>query len=270
MRQLFLLFIICISSNVVFGQIDTIEVYSKVMGRSIPSLVITPKDYDVENDKLPVLYLLHGAGGYFSNWLFRVPEIEQYADDYNLIIVCPDGDKASWYIDSPIDSSSQYESYITKELVPAIDQNYRTIRQRRGRAITGLSMGGHGAFYLAFRNQDVWGAAGSMSGGVDIIPFAEEWNMDEILGSYREHKKNWQNNSVINLTNLLDGELRLIFDCGTEDFFAEVNEALHQKLINEEVPHEYTIRPGNHNWDYWRNSIKYHLIFFDTFFHSSN
>jgi S-formylglutathione hydrolase FrmB len=75
---------------------------------------------------------------------------------------------------------------------------------------------------------------------------------------------------VINLTHFLDGELRLIFDCGTEDFFAEVNEALHQKLINEEVPHEYTIRPGSHNWDYWRNSIKYHLVFFDTFFHSSN
>ena len=270
MKQIIALYLLCISTNFIFGQIDTIEVYSKVMGRSIPSLVITPKDYDVENDKLPVLYLLHGAGGYFSNWLFRVPEIEQYADDYNLIIVCPDGDKASWYIDSPIDSSSQYESYITKELVPAIDQNYRTIGQRRGRAITGLSMGGHGAFYLAFRNQDIWGAAGSMSGGVDIIPFAEEWNMDEILGSYPEHKKNWQNNSVINLTHLLDGELRLIFDCGTEDFFAEVNEALHQKLINAEVPHEYTIRPGNHNWDYWRNSIKYHLVFFDTFFHSSN
>ena len=87
MKQIIALYLLCISTNFIFGQIDTIEVYSKVMDRSIPSLVITPKDYDVENDKLPVLYLLHGAGGYFSNWLFRVPEIEQYADDYNLIIV---------------------------------------------------------------------------------------------------------------------------------------------------------------------------------------
>jgi S-formylglutathione hydrolase FrmB len=131
-------------------------------------------------------------------------------------------------------------------------------------------MGGHGAFYLAFRNQDIWGAAGSMSGGVDIIPFAEEWNMDEILGTYPENKENWENNSVINLTYLLNGQLRLIFDCGNQDFFAEVNEALHQKLVNEAIPHEYTIRPGKHNWGYWRNAIKYHLIFFDTFFQSSN
>ena len=270
MKQIIILCLLCISINVVSGQVDTVNLYSKVMNKFIPNLVITPKDYNVENDKLPVLYMLHGAGGYFSNWLFRVPEIEQYADDFNIIIVCPDGDKTSWYIDSPIDSSSQYESYITKELVPAIDQNYRTISKKEGRAITGLSMGGHGAFYLAFRNQDIWGAAGSMSGGVDIIPFAEEWNMDEILGTYPENKENWENNSVINLTYLLNGQLRLIFDCGNQDFFAEVNEALHQKLVNEAIPHEYTIRPGKHNWGYWRNAIKYHLIFFDTFFQSSN
>ena len=93
--------------------------------------------------------------------------------------------------------------------------------------LAGLSMGGHGAFYLAFRNQDIWGAAGSMSGGVNIIPFAQEWNIDEILGPYAEYKKNWEGNTVINLTHLLNGDLKIIFDCGEEDFFAEVNKELH-------------------------------------------
>ena len=156
MKKFILLCLLWISTNIVFGQVDTVEVYSKVMDQSIPNLVITPKDYNDQNSELPVLYLLHGAGGYFSNWFFRVPEIEEYANDYNIIIVCPDGNKTSWYIDSPIDSSSQYESYITRELVPAIDQKYRTIKHKSGRAITGLSMGGHGAFYLAFRNQNIW------------------------------------------------------------------------------------------------------------------
>ena len=266
MKQIILLCFLYISLNVVFGQVDTVEIYSEVMDHTIPNLVITPKDYTEQNDNLPVIYLLHGAGGYFSNWFFRVPEIEQYATDYDVIIVCPDGDKTSWYIDSPVDSTSQYESYITRELVPAIDQKYRTIKQKHGRAITGLSMGGHGAFYLAFRHQDIWGAAGSMSGGVNIIPFAEEWNMDEILGPYAEYKKNWEDHTVINLTHLLNGDLKIIFDCGKEDFFADVNKQLHEKLIIEGVPHEYTVRPGKHNWDYWRNSIKYHLLYFDDFF----
>jgi S-formylglutathione hydrolase FrmB len=87
------------------------------MKKSIPNLVIKPKNYNQNGNSYPSLYLLHGAGGYFSNWMFRVPEIEQYANDYNIIIVCPDGNKTSWYFDSPIDSSSQYETYIAKELV---------------------------------------------------------------------------------------------------------------------------------------------------------
>ena len=266
MKQIILFYLLCISTNIAFGGVDTVQVYSAAMDQTIPNLVITPKDYTEQNDELPVIYLLHGAGGYFSNWFFRVPEIEQYATDYNIIIVCPDGDKTSWYIDSPIDSTSQYESYITRELVPGIDQKYRTIKQKNGRAITGLSMGGHGAFYLAFRHQDIWGAAGSMSGGVNIIPFAEEWNMDEILGPYHQFKKNWEDHTVINLIHLLNGDLKIIFDCGTEDFFADVNKELHEKLVIEGIPHEYTVRPGKHNWDYWRNSIKYHLLYFDDFF----
>ena len=266
MKKIVLLYLLFISTNIIFGQVDTVNVYSEAMNKYIPNLVITPKNYTSQNKRLPVIYLLHGAGGYFSNWLFRVPRIEQYATDYNLIIVCPDGGEGSWYIDSPLDSSSQYESFITKELVPIIDQNYRTISHKNGRAITGLSMGGHGALYLAFRNQDIWSAAGSMSGGVNIIPFAEEWNIDEILGPYAEYKNNWKDNTVINLTHLLNGDLKIIFDCGNEDFFADVNRELHEKLVIEGIPHEYSVRPGKHNWDYWRSSIKYHLVYFNDVF----
>ena len=253
-------------THLIFGQVDTIEVYSKVMNKSIPNLVITPKNYSSQNERLPVLYLLHGAGGSFSNWMFRVPEIEQYATDYNIIIVCPDGNKTSWYLDSPIDSSSQYETYLSQELVPAIDYKYMTSTSPSKRAITGLSMGGHGAFYLAFKHQDIWGAAGSMSGGLDIRPFYEEWNISDLLGSYAKNKNNWEEHTVINMTHLLNGELKIIFDCGKEDFFADVNEAFHQKLIDEEIPHNYSVRPGTHNWDYWSESIKSHLLFFDEFF----
>jgi len=142
--RLTLLFYFCI--HLFFAQVDTLIVYSEVMQKAIPNLVIKPKNYSQNGHSYSVLYLLHGAGGYFSNWMFRVPEIEQYASDYNLIIVCPDGNKTSWYFDSPIDSSSQYETYIAKELIKEIDHKYNTIRNKKGRAISGLSMGGHGAY----------------------------------------------------------------------------------------------------------------------------
>lgn len=101
-----------------------------------------------------------------------------------MIIVCPDG-RNSWYWDSPVDPSMQMESFFTDCLIPTVDSLYRTMPARGGRAITGLSMGGHGALWLAWRHPDLFGAAGSMSGGVDIRPFPANWNMADRLGRMR-------------------------------------------------------------------------------------
>lgn len=161
----------------------------------------------------------------------------------------------------------KYETYFSKELISAIDTKYNTIGEKTNRAITGLSMGGHGAFYLAFKHPDVWGAAGSMSGGVDIRPFPNSWDIRKRLGDYAEHKQNWEENTVINMVYRLDGKnLKLVFDCGVDDFFYDANKRLHEKLLERNIPHTYMERPGSHNWDYWSNSIKYQLLFFSDFF----
>lgn len=266
------LFILLLCTFSMFAaEVDTIKVFSKSMNKTISNVIITPDGYHNSNEKYAVLYLLHGAGGDHANWLNRVPNIQQYADQFNLIIVCPDGDKGSWYFDSPMDENFRYETYISKELITAIDKQYNTITNKSGRAITGLSMGGHGAFYLAFRNQDIWGAAGSMSGGVDIRPFPNGWGLPKRLGSYAEHKNNWESNTVYNLVHLLDGKkLQIIFDCGVDDFFYTVNKNLHLKMVERNIPHTYIERPGKHNWDYWENAIKYQLVFFNDFFNSKN
>jgi S-formylglutathione hydrolase FrmB len=195
------------------------------------------------------------------------PAIKQYADDYKLMIVCPDGNFGSWYLDSPADSSWKYETYVSQELVSWIDERFSTIRNKTGRGITGLSMGGHGALYLAFRHPDVFGTAGSMSGGVDITPFPKNWDLFKRLGSYAEFPERWQSNSVINLTHLLTaGLLAIIIDCGTDDFFYKVNLALHEKLLYSNIPHDFIVRPGAHNWDYWRNAVGFQLLFMHNYF----
>jgi len=60
--------------------------------------------------------------------------------------------------------------------------------------------------------------------------------------------------------------LRLVIDCGTEDFFFKVNENLHQQLLYRNIPHDYIVRPGNHTWPYWTNAVKYQLLFMRDFF----
>lgn len=259
-----LLFMSCLVAQ--SAEVDTIETYSAIMDKTIKAVIVTPEGYG-EAEALPVVYLLHGYGGNYGSWVNEVPELKELSDQYGMIIVCPDGGFGSWYWDSPEDPAFQYETYVAEELVEWVDGHYKTIAEREGRAITGLSMGGHGALYLAFRNQDVFGAAGSTAGGVDIRPFPLNWDMRERLGSYAKQPERWETHTVINMTHLLvPNSLSLIIDCGTGDFFYGVNEALHQKLEARNIPHTYLTRPGAHNWDYWRTSIPYQLLYFSKWF----
>ncbi len=248
---------------------DTVQTYSASMKKNIKAVVIRPDNY-AQAKELPVVYLLHGYSGNYADWITKAPEIAKAADRYQIMIVCPDGGFSSWYWDSPEDPSFQYETYVAKELVQWVDQQYKTIRSNKGRAITGLSMGGHGALYLAIRHQDVFGAAGSMSGGVDIRPFPNNWDMAKRLGAYDAAPDRWEKNTVINMLHLLGtNRPALIIDCGTGDFFYAVNEKLHEELVYRNIPHDYITRPGVHNWEYWQNAVEYQLLFMHRFFERS-
>lgn len=269
--KIFVVLFIGILSGAHASTVDTVFVESASMSKTIPNLVIMPDSYALSDNNYPVLYLLHGANGDFADWLKKVPELKEYVDTYGFIIICPDGGKTSWYFDSPVDEKMQYETYITEELLDAVDKTYRTIPNRSGRAIAGLSMGGHGAFYLSFRHHDIYGAAGSTSGGLDIRPFPMRWDIAKRLGAYAKNKESWEENTVINMIYLLDGSnLKLIFDCGIDDFFYDANKRMHQKLLEYKIPHDYIERPGSHTKEYWANSIKYQLYFFNDFFDSRN
>lgn len=256
-------------ANANAAQVDTIVTRSQAMNKDIKAVVILPDSYH-KADSLPVVYLLHGYGGDYADWTKRTPELGALADRYQLILVCADGAKGSWYWDSPIDPTYKYETYIAKELPDWIDVRYKTYKSRAGRAITGLSMGGHGALYLAFRHQDKFGAAGSTAGGVDFRPFPLKWKIADRLGPYHEHPDRWTKHTVMGSLHLLDeNSLSLIIDCGVDDFFYEVNEALHKELAYRNIPHTYITGPGKHETAYWRNSIRGQLQYFHYFFYDS-
>lgn len=265
-RIVALLFCTMALTSVQASVVDTIQIFSISMQKNIKSVVITPDNYSSAKE-LPVVYLLHGYGGNHLDWINKAKGFEKAADQYGMIIVCPDGGVGSWYWDSPVDPTSKYETFVSDELIRSVDSKYKTIKNRKGRAITGLSMGGHGALYLAFRHQDIYGAAGSMSGGVDIRPFPNNWDMAKRMGTYSEQPEQWEKNTVINMLNLLTpNSLSIIIDCGSEDFFYQVNENLHQQLLYRNIPHDFIIRPGGHSWPYWTNAIKYQLLFMNNYF----
>lgn len=260
-----ILFIFTCQQKINAAAIDTVDTYSASMKKTIKAVVITPDNY-TSAQALPVVYLLNGYSGNYKSWINGAKGFEKAADTYQMIIVCPDGNN-SWYWDSPVDNNYKYETYVSTELVNWIDSKYKTIKDKKGRGITGLSMGGHGGLYLAIKHPDVFGAGGSMSGGVDIRPFPNNWEMSLRLGKLDEHPENWEKYTVINLLHLIKpNSLALIIDCGTEDFFFKVNENLHQQMLYRNITHDYITRPGAHNWNYWSNAVQYQLLFMSNYF----
>jgi S-formylglutathione hydrolase FrmB len=265
-RTLKLIACIVLMVNSTIAQIDTLRVYSEVMKKDIDNLVILPQNNVGFEGPFPVLYLLHGSGGNYTDWVSNTAAVQSYADAFNIMVVCPDGGNASWYLDSPIDPKIAYETYMTKELILAVDKRYNTISNKKGRGIAGLSMGGHGALYLALKHQYLFGAAGSMSGGLDLRAFPSNKNLILLLGNKKERPENWDKNSVINLVAQWQGELKLAIDCGVDDYFIDVNRKTHQQLLKLKIPHDYTERAGQHDWNFWANAFDYQMLFFHKFF----
>jgi len=259
-----ILFLLLTCSFAFAAKVDTLSIQSAAMGKSIKTVVISP---DKAGKGLPVLYLLHGYSGDYANWVNKVPAVKTLVDQYGFIVVCPDGGYSSWYWDIEGNKNYQYETFVSKELVDYIDGKYDTAKDRTKRGISGLSMGGHGAMYLAIRHQDTFSAVGSTAGGVDIRPFPNNWEMASRLGSYAENPEKWNQHTVMELTHLIQPKsLEIFIDCGTEDFFFGVNERLHEKLKYMNVPHRYLSMPGGHSWDYWSKSIHYQMAFFNEVF----
>lgn len=250
------------------ARVDTVMVESQSMQKKVKVVYIVPQQL-LEQNALPCVsvYLLHGYGGNAKSWIELKPELVKIADEKGMLFICPDG-KNSWYWDSPQNASYCYETFVASELVKYTDMHYATIPDRKARAVSGLSMGGHGALWLSIRHKDTFGAAGSMSGGVDIRPFPKNWEMKEQLGTYEDNEEVWNSHTVVTqLDKIQNGDLALIIDCGESDFFLDVNKELHQLLLDRKIDHDFITRPGGHTGEYWNNSIDYHLLFFDKFFH---
>ncbi|HEU4473105.1 MAG TPA: alpha/beta hydrolase-fold protein [Flavisolibacter sp.] len=246
--------------------IDTASIHSKSMNRALKCVVIVPEDKK-DGVRFPVVYLLHGHGGAYHNWIRRVPQLASLADQHRMIIVCPDAAFSSWYFDSPIDSSMQFETYIAKEVPAYIDNHYPTIKGRSARAITGLSMGGHGGLFLGFRHAGFFGACGSMSGALMIENITKGFDVEKRLGDTIANRHYYRELSIMKqMEQYPKDSVAIVMDCGTEDFVIEMSRAAHRKMLSLKIPHDYTERPGKHDWKYWGNAIEYQLLFFRRYF----
>ncbi|KIC93380.1 hypothetical protein OI18_16485 [Flavihumibacter solisilvae] len=249
-RMLFLLATISCMQRSYAATVDTVSIYSEVMKRNIKAVVIEPSG-GKGGEAYPVLYLLHGLGGNYSLWINKVPYLQQAADKYKCVIVCPDGGRATVYFDNPMDSSSRFESHFVQELMPYIEQHYPVSLDRRYRAITGISMGGFGAMLIASRHNDLFSVAGSMSGVLNLRPFTTGSALRQKIADSTCCSIDWEK-----LKNT-----RLIIDCGLQDYLLPVNRNIHKQLETKQIAHDYIEREGRHDWYYWKVAIDFQLFF---------
>ncbi|MFS8086081.1 MAG: alpha/beta hydrolase, partial [Acidobacteriota bacterium] len=247
--------------------VETVQLQSRLVGKTLPYNVILPSDYQTSpRTRYPVLYLLHGFSGHYSDWVTRT-NIADYAAEYRMVVVTPEGNDG-WYTDSAGAASDKYESYILQELIPDVDSRFRTIQTRYARGIAGLSMGGYGALKFGLKYPDRFAFSGSFSGALA----AASWTADDlksspairdsVFGVYgpvgsETRKKNDLYEITRGLPVARISSLPYFYlDCGTEDFLVEMNQRFAALLREKKIPHEYRELPGNHNWEYWDQQVR--------------
>lgn len=242
------------------------EIRSSFMRRVQPYCALLPNGYEGSGVNYPVLYLLHGLFGRYDDWLERT-SLARRAARRRLIVVMPEGGDG-WYCDSATAADDKYESYFVRELLPEIDSRYRTISDRGGRAIAGLSMGGYGAFKLAFKRPDLFALAVSLSGAFDPAERSDEapgfdWESlrPSILKAFGWAGSSTRaENDLYKIVEELPAEKipelpYLYFDCGIEDGFLDANRRLGLALSTRGVAHRFQEIAGGHDWEYWDQRV---------------
>ncbi len=243
-----------------YGEIKM--VHSESMQKDFPVLVFLPETYNQTKKSFPVTYFLHGVNNNDVNEKglrnLYSPKLEflKIAESYQTIIVAPIVGN-TFYLDAPEKSENKYATYVGKEIPAFIDKHYRTVASREGRFLAGFSMGGYGAISLLCRYPDDFSIAASRGGALDLAfgIYDLDWDgvgfgMEELLGDYWTHTKNYHHNSCFNLINHVHKrkDIGVIIEVGRDDFLYKTNSRFEKRLREIEIPFIYAEYPGGHHF----------------------
>jgi enterochelin esterase-like enzyme len=233
---------------------------SPIIGQSFAYRVYLPPDYQHSPQRrYPVLYMLHGAGGNYTEWTDSfLPEAADRLMVANeiqpMIIVMPDDGEATYYANWS-DNGPRWGDYISEDVVSTIDQRYRTLPRAVSRAIGGLSMGALGALNLAFQHPDVFGVVGAHSPSVRLEPDPALW--------FLVGQNFWDNNPVWQIEHRSGLEsLDIWIDAGADDIWLPNIEAVHDALVDQGLHAMWHVFPGEHEAEYWIEHVPDYLHFY--------
>jgi enterochelin esterase-like enzyme len=259
---------------------DMLTVKSKILNMDRKFAIYLPPGYETSQRTYPVLYLLHGAGDDQTGWV-QFGEVQQIADKAILegkstamIIVMPDANTTRRGYFNSVKGDWKYEDFFFQELMPYVEKTYRIKSEKRYRAVSGLSMGGGGTLMYAMHHPELFSAACPLSASTGPLTMEDmrknlvrdnpNLSDTDLLTYYNRHS------AVALVNNMPDStkkSVRWYIDCGDDDFLFEGNAMLHVAMRKKEIPHEFRVRNGAHNWTYWRESLPEVLEFVSMSFH---
>jgi len=260
--------------------LDNITMTSKILKGERKYAVYLPPDYESSERSYPVLYLLHGAGDDQTAWV-QFGEVLRITDKAikdgtatPMIIVMPDANTGQRGYFNEVEW--RYEDFFFEEFLPYVEEKFRIKRDKRYRALAGLSMGGGGTFMYALRHPELFSSACPLSAYIGPLTMKDlktrmERRNQKITQS--ELEKYFANHNALNLIETVPEEdiqsVHWYIDCGDDDFLFEGNSLVHIAMTKKKIPHEYRVRDGGHSWTYWREALPTVLRFVSDTFHKN-
>ena len=284
------------------GRLLDIRVHSDAMQGTQPLYVLLPRGYDASGrTRYPVLYLLHGALGGYTDWVDN--GVEKHLGGAPFIVVMPDdgkdGSYSDWYgmVSGATDPIPSWETYHLSELVPFVDRTFPTQPDRAHRFIAGLSSGGGGATKYAAARPGLFGAVGSFSGAVDTdLDYPTYANISEALwgitalpgygpdghctwGDPYTQRVVWRDNTATPMAENLKGTPLFLasgngdpgpydqdapYTDPTEYEVGKMNVELAKALDAAGIPHtDEFYGAGHHSWPYWMRDFDHFLAWLE-------
>lgn len=258
------------------SKVEKVNFYSEKLGKEMAILVYLPNCYN-SLTPLPVLYFLHGRSGN-EDIMFEL-KINTKADRMikdkeikPMIIVCPRIENSRGLNSSLICKEmpehgnnnriinlGMYEDYFMKEIVPLIDKNFNTIKDRKGRYIGGLSAGGYIALHNTFRHQHMFSKVGGHMPALEL----ELEDEDKL---YYKDMNVWDKYNPIHIARKsnISYDIEVYLDAGDKDEggFYEGCSILHKILIGKGINSQNYIFPGNHSGEYIKSNLEKYFKFY--------
>lgn len=240
----------------------TMNYYSDALKRNVDLTVILPIDnfdYGVgsypEEQKYPTLYLLHGIYGDHTDWISNT-RIMSYVSKYKIAVVMPSGEN-SFYINNPF-NGAKYQNFIQEELLEVTRNGFPLSRKPYDTYLAGLSMGGFGALINGVGRSDIFGVIGGFSSAIpnelgsgDLFPgydFGVDYKpiLNETPLAFDLYQRTLDSKETMP---------KLYLTCGKQDFIYDKSLSYHNFLKKNNIAHEYLEWDGEHDWNFWDQSI---------------